>query len=169
MELRYHALYEGVPPLEYATAGSACFDLRCHLHPDAAVKFYEGDNSSYASHTGPSHAGFVIEPGKRALVPTGVAFDIPEGYAVLLYNRSSTGLKRGLSLANGVGVIDSDYTDQVYIPLVNLSGKTVYVKHGERLAQAMLVPVQAASLARMSGPVAKKASRDGGFGSTGTV
>lgn len=165
MQLKYHRLHEDVPPLEYATEGSACFDIRGHFH-GKPVRVY--------LHDGTLRAGEMVQdtlqlyPGERALIPTGIAFDIPKGYALFLYNRSSTGLKRGLSLANGVGVIDSDYTDEVYIPMLNTTDVMVSIRDGDRLAQIKMDAVLTAELVDANAPIVQKESRSGGFGSTGT-
>lgn len=164
MQLQYHRLHEDVPPLEYATTGSACFDIRCHFNGNP-VRVYEQDGVVRAGEM--EGNTLHLHPGQRALIPTGIAFDIPKGFALFLYNRSSTGLKRGLSLANGVGVIDSDYTDEVYIPMLNTTNVVVPILDGDRLAQVQMTTVFTAELVAADAPIAKKDSRDGGFGSTG--
>ena len=84
-----------------------------------------------------------IEPGQTAWVPTGLAMEIPAGYAGLVYARSSLGCKRGLAPANKVGVIDSDYRGPVTVVLFNHGSEPQTVSHGERIAQLLVTPVLA--------------------------
>ena len=79
-----------------------------------------------------------IEPGQTAWIPTGLAMEIPAGYAGLVYARSSLGCKRGLAPANKVGVIDSDYRGPVTVVLFNHGSEPQTVSHGERIAQLVV-------------------------------
>ncbi len=123
----------------------------------------------------PGAAGFdlaasedvVVEPGAIALVPTGLVIKVPEGHFLGIFARSSTPLKRGLMVANGVGVIDSDYCgpkDEVKIQVMNVTAAPVEIKIGDRLAQGILMPFVRVDLEEGTG--ASAPSR-GGFGSTG--
>ncbi len=108
-----------------------------------------------------------IEPGEVALVPTGLVIEVPAGMFLALFARSSTPLKRGLMVANGVGVVDSDYcgpADEVKIAVLNFTKAAVRVKAGDRLAQGMILP--AARITWEETASVRKESR-GGFGSTG--
>lgn len=108
-----------------------------------------------------------IQPGEVALVPTGLVVEVPPGMFLAILARSSTPLKRGLMVANGVGVVDSDYcgaADEVKIAVLNFRPVAVQVKAGDRIAQGMVLPaprVQWEETADVPRP-----SR-GGFGSTG--
>ena len=108
-----------------------------------------------------------IAPGDRVLVPTGLIMDIPEGYSVRLHARSGTSLKMGLVLANAEGVIDSDYVEEVMIILHNISGNSININSGERLAQAELVKNMEYSIEQTPSRPMLKTQRVGGFGSTG--
>ena len=99
----------------YATAGSAGMDIR------AAID-------------GP----ITLQPFERRLVPTGLIFHIPEGYEVQIRPRSGLSIKHGITLINCVGTIDSDYRDEVKVPLVNLSQEPYTLEPGERVAQLLL-------------------------------
>jgi dUTP pyrophosphatase len=108
-----------------------------------------------------------IEPGKVALLPLNVVVQTPPGYFLLLVPRSSTPLKKGLLIPNGIGVIDQDYCgddDEVKLLVYNFTDKAVTVERGERIAQAGFVPVARATWTEVSTMAVK--SR-GGFGSTG--
>ncbi len=108
-----------------------------------------------------------IRPGKTEMLPTGLAFEIPEGYVGLVFARSSLGSKRGLAPANKVGVIDSDYRGEVKVALHNHSDRDQIVEPGERVAQFVVVPFLAADYEEAS-ELSDTDRGAGGFGSTGT-
>ena len=128
---------------EYQTPGAAGFDLAASQ--DVAV-----------------------EPGAIALVPTGLVIKVPDGHFLGIFARSSTPLKRGLMVANGVGVIDQDYcgtTDEVKVQVLNFTSTAVQVAKGDRIAQGVFIPVTRAQWEEASGDL-RDGSR-GGFGATG--
>ncbi len=142
MLLRVTRLNPSVSLPAYASAGAAGFDL-------AAVEDVE------------------VAPGQIALVGTGLVFAVPDGYFLAIFARSSTPLRRGLLVANGVGVLDCDYcgpTDELKIQVLNITTEAVTVKRGERLAQGIILQRPRVDFveADATGP-----SR-GGFGTTGT-
>lgn len=107
-----------------------------------------------------------LAPGERALIPTGLAVSIPQGYVGLVFARSGLAVKQGVALSNGVGVIDWDYRGEVKVGLVNLGRETFTVEHGARIAQMVVLPVEQMALRE----VAELDDTDrgaGGFGSTG--
>ena len=108
----------------------------------------------------------VIEAGKTVFVPTGLAMEVPKGYAGLIYARSSLGTKRGLAPANKVGVIDSDYRGEVMVALHNHGAQPQTVAHGERIAQLLITPVLAPAF-ELWEDLTDTARGAGGFGSTG--
>ena len=93
--------------------------------------------------------------------------DIPKNHSVRLYPRSSLALKYGLTLANNVGIIDSDYVEPVYMMIYNISGYQQFVTNGERICQAELVLEKQHVLLELDERPERKTDRDGGFGSTG--
>jgi dUTP pyrophosphatase len=108
-----------------------------------------------------------VEPGKVALLPLNVVVQTPPGYFFLLVPRSSTPIKKGLLIPNGIGVIDQDYCgdeDEVRLLVFNFTDAAVTVERGERVAQAGFVPVERAAWTEVDHMPEK--SR-GGFGSTG--
>ena len=126
----------------YATDGSAAFDLAASMDT-------------------------TIAPGEVRLVPTGLVIEVPEGMFLAVFARSSTPLKRGLMIANGVGVVDSDYcgpTDEVKIPTLNFTAAPVQVSRGDRIAQGILLPSPRAEWDEV---VELRAGSRGGFGATG--
>lgn len=147
MKLQIQALSEKIgreiPLPYYTTEGAAAVDL--HACIDEAV---------------------TLPPGGRALLPTGLAAAIPAGHVGLLAVRSSMGIRHGVTLSNGVGVIDSDYRGQVHVGLHNLSGEPYTVQPGDRVAQLMVVPVAAPEI-EVVDALPETVRGAGGLGSTG--
>jgi dUTP pyrophosphatase len=132
-----------VPLPEYQTTGAAGFDL-------AAAE------------------DVVVEPAAIALVPTGLVIQVPDGHFLGIFARSSTPLKRGLMVANGVGVIDCDYCgpdDEIKIQVFNFTAAPVRIHKGDRIAQGLFIPVTRAEWHETGGDL-REGSR-GGFGVTG--
>lgn len=124
-----------------ATDGAACFDIQ------------STDDTE-------------IAPKNSGVVRTGLKFKIPAGYVMLIFSRSGHGFKNGVRLANSVGVIDSDYRGEVKVKLQNDGDETFSVRYGDRVAQAMLLPVPSVPI--VAGVVTEDTERGtGGFGSTG--
>lgn len=107
-----------------------------------------------------------IQPGCTAMLPTGLALEVPKGCAGLIYARSSMGAKRGLAPANKVGVIDSDYRGEVRVALHNHSLEPQVVNPGERVAQLLITPVFTPGFVQAE-ELDDTARGAGGFGSTG--
>ena len=108
----------------------------------------------------------LIRPGESAFVPTGLAMEIPKGYAGLIYARSGLACKRGLAPANKVGVVDSDYRGEFMVVLHNHSNTAQEIAHGERIAQLVITPVFTPGFTEVD-DLTDTARAAGGFGSTG--
>ncbi|SHK54914.1 dUTP diphosphatase [Thermocrinis minervae] len=134
---------EGLPLPTYATKGSSGFDLLAAV--DSPV---------------------VINPGEWALIPTGLVFEIPEGYEGQVRPRSGLALKHGITLLNSPGTIDSDYRGEVKVILINLGKEPFVVERGDRIAQMVIVPIVKVDLEE-SQDLQETERSDGGFGSTG--
>lgn len=109
----------------------------------------------------------VVKPFEVTLIPLNIVVKVPKGYSLLLFSRSSTPLKKGLMVANGVGVVDWDYSgeeDEIKLAVLNFTKKNVKVEKGERIAQALIVKVLVPKFLEVKKMDSK--SR-GGFGSTG--
>lgn len=108
----------------------------------------------------------VIAPGRTKVIPTGIALELPVGYAGLIYARSGLATKQGLAPANKVGVVDCDYRGEVMVALHNHSGEARTVNSGDRIAQLVITPYITAVFEEKKelSPTARGA---GGFGSTG--
>lgn len=107
-----------------------------------------------------------IHPGKSVFVPTGLAMELPKGYAGLIYARSGLACKRGLAPANKVGVVDSDYRGEFMIVLHNHGAEPQTIAHGERIAQLVVTPVFTPGFVE-SEELNDTLRAGGGFGSTG--
>ena len=108
-----------------------------------------------------------INPGDLKLIPTGVAIALPDSSAVAyLYARSGLGVKHGICLANGVGVVDSDYRGEIMVGLCNVSGEPYTVEPNERIAQMVISPVIIPELIEVE-KLDETDRGEGGFGSTG--
>lgn len=112
-------------------------------------------------------APIAILPGQTAMVPTGLAMELPEGYAGLVYARSGLASKQGLAPANKVGVIDSDYRGEVMVALHNHGAQAREIQPGERIAQLVIAPVYQAAFEQVAS-LSDTVRGAGGFGSTGT-
>lgn len=107
-----------------------------------------------------------IEPSETVFVPTGIALELPVGYAGLIYARSGLACKRALAPANKVGVIDSDYRGEIIVALHNHGKVQQQIAHGERIAQLLISPVFTPGFVEV-GELNDTARGAGGFGSTG--
>lgn len=136
------------------------------LHPEAVLPAYAhiGDAAVDLS----SVIDLEVGPGDRAMVPTGVAVAIPERHARLVLPRSGLASKRGLTLANAPGLIDSGYRGEVTCAVVNLDRKeAVAIRKGDRIAQLLIVPVPEVA-PEWADELPSSERGEGGFGSTGS-
>ena len=139
-------LSRGMELPAYATDGSAAVDLRAAVEADSPV---------------------TIAPGERALIPTGMAISPAARDAVaIVAARSGLAIKKGICLANGIGVIDSDYRGEICVGLYNTSKEPFVVNRGDRIAQLMFMPVLSAKLCEVAS-LDETERGAGGFGSTG--
>ena len=107
-----------------------------------------------------------FKPFERKLVNTGIRISVPKGYEAQVRARSGLSAKRGLTLVNAVGTVDSDYTGIVYASMINLSDEIQTIEVGERIAQLVITPVEQASFVRVK-TLDETERGEGGFGSTG--
>jgi dUTP pyrophosphatase len=128
----------------YQTPGAAGLDVCAHLE-----------------------APFNLAPGERWLIPTGLYFEIPEGYEIQVRPRSGLALKSGITLVNTPGTIDSDYRGELGILLINHSHESFVVMPGMRIAQLVLAPVVRLMWDQVD-ELASSTRAEGGFGHTGT-
>lgn len=148
MELKFKAIHpkigREIPLPQFATPGSAAMDLRACLDDPVT-----------------------LQAGARAVIPTGLAMALPSAdYVALVFARSGLGIKKGVCLSNGVGVIDSDYRGEIAVGLVNLSGEDYTIQPGDRIAQLMVVPVVQPTVT-LADELDETDRGSGGLGSTG--
>lgn len=136
------------------------------LRENAVIPTYGSEFAAGADLYASLDEAVVIEPGETKLIPTGFAFEIPEGYAGFVYARSGLASKRGLAPANKVGVIDSDYRGEVMVALHNHGKAEQTVEAGERISQMVIAPYITASFI-LSDELDETVRGEGGFGSTG--
>lgn len=148
-----------------STEQSACWDLFACLLDETRVHVLDCYNQDSTRTVTQGHIH--LYGGERMLVPTGLIFDIPENYSLRLHPRSGISWKKGISLANCEGVIDSDYYHETFVLLINLSETTYTLNHGDRMAQCELVPVLNMTIKETVQQPQAKTNRQGGFGSTG--
>ena len=108
----------------------------------------------------------IISAGNRATIPTGISLVIPKNYEIQIRPRSGLAAKKGISVLNTPGTIDSDYRGELKIILINLSKKSFMIKSGDRVAQMILCPVTKAKFKEVK-KLPKTVRGRGGFGSTG--
>lgn len=127
----------------YGTADAACFDLRAVLNGD-----------------------LVLRPGEVHAIPTGLACEVPPGFELQVRARSGLAFKHGLTLANGIGTIDADYRGEIKVLAVIVGKESLTIRHGERIAQALVAPVLKLKFEEVT-ELGATVRGQGGFGSTG--
>lgn len=132
----------GILP-QYETEGSAGMDIKAYLEEPVTLK-----------------------PGKRALIPTGLFMEIPEGFEVQIRARSGLAVKHGIGLTNGIGTIDSDYRGEIKVSLINWGEEDFTINNGERIAQMVVSRYEKAELEKAE-VISETKRGSGGFGHTG--
>jgi dUTP pyrophosphatase len=133
------------PLPEYETSGSAGLDLRAYLKEPV-----------------------ILKPLQRALIPTGLYIELPQGFEAQIRPRSGLALKKGLSILNTPGTIDSDYRGEIKIIIINLSNETAILNTGERISQMIISEFERVTLVEVES-LSETERGDGGFGHTGII
>ena len=133
----------------YETPGAAGADLRANLRPEERS------------------LGFTLRPMQRAIIPTGLRVEIPEGFEMQIRPRSGLAFRHGISMPNTPGTIDSDYRGPLGVLMVNIGAHDYTIAHGERIAQAVVAPVVQVVYQITEEPLSDTARGENGFGSTG--
>lgn len=149
-ELKVKRLHPDASLPVYATDGAACFDIHALITKEGV--------------TLPLHQD--IWPGKSRVIHTGLAFEVPPGWALMVYSRSGHGFKYSVRLANGTGILDSDYRGELMIAVRNDGDQLFSVASGDRIAQAMLIAAPKVAIVEVD-ELSDTARGAGGFGSTG--
>ena len=129
---------------KYETSGSSGMDIAAYIERD-----------------------IIINPGEKALIPTGFSLSVPRGYEVQIRPRSGLAVKKGVTVLNTPGTIDSDYRGEIKVILINLSKDEFSVKNGERIAQMVVCPIKQVIVEEVK-ELTETIRGIGGFGSTGT-
>ena len=129
---------------KYETSGSSGMDIAAYFERD-----------------------IIINPGEKALIPTGFSLSVPRGYEVQIRPRSGLAVKKGVTVLNTPGTIDSDYRGEIKVILINLSKDEFSVKNGERIAQMVVCPIKQVIVEEVK-ELTETIRGIGGFGSTGT-
>ena len=136
---------EGLPLPAYQSAHAAGFDLVAAVPEDAPVS---------------------LAPNDRVLIPTGLAFALPEGYEAQIRPRSGLSLKHGVTVLNSPGTIDADYRGEIKVILINLGAENFAIQRGDRIAQTIIAPVTHVEIVPVD-TLNDTGRGEGGFGSTG--
>lgn len=136
------------------------------LHPDAVIPTYGTPFAAGADLYACMDSSVTIEPGQTQFIHTGLAVEIPVGFAGLVYARSGLACKKGIAPANKVGVIDADYRGEIMVALHNHSSEVVTIESRERIAQLVITPFLTAQFEETD-ELGDTERGEGGFGSTG--
>ena len=128
---------------DYATDRSAGFDISAYLDEPMTLK-----------------------AGARALVPTGLYFEVPEGYEAQVRARSGLAIKHGIGLVNGIGTVDSDYRGEIRVPMINWSDEDFVINDGDRIAQVIITSYEKVNIELVE-DLSETERGEGGFGHTG--
>ena len=144
------------------------FQVKIKYVNDMAKKpFYATEGAAGMDLSAAISEPVILKKGKRALIPTGIAIALPSAESVAyIYARSGLGIKKGICLSNGVGVIDSDYRGEICVGLINLGDEDYTIEPGERIAQMVFAPVLKAEFVECES-LEETERGAGGFGSTG--
>lgn len=152
MQVKVKKMFEDVQLPEYATPGSACFDIRANIRQE-------------------EYDATAVVFKRKCIIGTGLKFEIPEQHVMLVFSRSGHGFKDDMRLANCVGVIDSDYRGELKVKLTKDNCDKEFndlttIKNGERIAQAMIIPYEQVEFV-LADELSSTERGEGGLGSTG--
>tara|TARA_E500000178_G_scaffold60461_1_gene57080 strand:+ start:396 stop:1058 length:663 start_codon:yes stop_codon:yes gene_type:complete len=166
VDVKIYKLFPEAHMPELGTEWAACFDLKASLRDSDEITVFNATNTK--SKRKYANGSIFIYSGERALIPTGLVFDLDENQSMRIHPRSGLAFKNGITLANSEGVVDSDYVQQTYVMLYNMSDKVFIVEDGDRIAQAeVLESYSKFVFEEVFDEPETKTSRTGGFGSTG--
>ena len=138
--LKIYKLEETAKIPSFATQEAACFDIYANIVPQDYVIYNHISDKIFDFELVniDGKKSVVVPANGRALIPTGIILDIPKGYSVRIHPRSGNALKRGISLTNSEGIIDSDYRGYVMVLLMNMNSSVFNIRNGERIAQLLI-------------------------------
>lgn len=141
-------------------------NIKCVASKGAIIPEYKTAGAAGADLCALLEAPLTIPAGRSAMVPTGLFFEIPEGYEVQVRPRSGLAAKNGVTVLNTPGTIDSDYRGEIKVILINLGTDDFTINNGDRIAQMIIAPVIQASFT-ITDSLSETERGSGGFGSTG--
>lgn len=140
--------------------------IKCLASNGAIIPEYKTQGSAGCDVCALLNEPIVLKPFERALIPTGLFFEIPEGYEIQVRPRSGLAIKNGITCLNTPGTIDSDYRGEVKVILINLGNEDFKISNGDRIAQFVLAPVTIGEFV-ITDKLESSQRGEGGFGSTG--
>lgn len=158
MQVKVKKMHEDAQLPEYASDGAGCFDIRAYVQ-----------NASRNNVLVPAFTE--VGNGDTVVFGTGLQFEIPQGHVMMVYSRSGHGFNNSVRLSNCVGIIDSDYRGELKVKLIgdfNNGDKPLVVKHGDRIAQAMVIPVKNVAFEEAE-ELTTTERGTAGLGSTGSI
>jgi dUTP pyrophosphatase len=165
--LKFFRTHPDIVLPKFATDDSACFDLSFQNAGKGEYTGFSRQNSPITRYYHQTR-GFIVMPGDRMMVPTGLIADIPDGHSLRVHARSGLSLKQGLVLVNAEGIIDSDYVEEIYVLMTNLTDNPITISPNDRVAQAELIKSLKYTISETTKKPGQKTDRKGGMGSTGT-
>ena len=141
-------------------------DIKCIAQKGAVIPQYKTSGAAGADLCALLENSLTIASGKTAIVPTGLFFEIPDGYEIQIRPRSGLTAKNGVTVLNTPGTIDSDYRGEIKIILINLGDEDFVINSGDRIAQMIVAPVTQADFSFVEN-LSETERGTGGFGSTG--
>jgi len=136
------------------------------LNPKALLPAYQTEHAAAMDVHACLDEAMTLQPLERAMVPTGLAFEIPEGYEMQVRARSGLSIKHGLTMVNGVGTIDADYRGELHILMINLGQEPFVIEPDMRVAQLLVTRYEKVTL-QLTETLSETDRGEGGFGSTG--
>lgn len=159
--INVHVINESNNPLpEYASKEAAGMDLRADLSDLSKVKLSIANADTFSENC------VHILPGGRALIPTGLHCKLPEGYELMVRPRSGLAIKHGVTVLNTPGCVDSDFTGNIGVILINTGNEAFKIEHGDRIAQAVVSPIVHVNWQEVES-LEETERGDGGFGHSG--
>ena len=142
-------------------------NIKCKTEGAGIIPAYKTKGAAGADICANSSETIVLKPGEFKMIPTGLFFEIPEGYEVQIRPRSGLAAKNGVTVLNTPGTIDSDYRGEIKVILINLGEQDFVINFGDRIAQMVVAPVIQADI-KLVHNLSETERGEGGFGSTGT-
>ena len=135
-------------------------------HQDLTLPAYQSDEAAGMDLAAAIESDIILQPGRRALIPTGIAIELPAGYEAQVRPRSGLAIKHGVTVLNSPGTIDSDYRGEIKVILINHGEEEFTINRGMRIAQMVIAPVLQAQIA-VSADLSASERGAGGFGHSG--